>query len=46
MGGVKGALGLGALGLLGAGAWGLHKQHQHDVDSRRLTYAPTQGGFY
>lgn len=44
--GLKGALGLGALGALGAAAWGMHRQNQSDRDANRLTYMPTQGGFY
>lgn len=45
-GGVKGTLGLAALGALGAGAYGLHKQHAHDLENERMVYAPMQGGFY
>lgn len=44
--GLKGALGLGALGAAGAAAWGMHRQNQQDRDANRLTYMPTQGGFY
>lgn len=44
--GLKGALGLGALGAAGAAAWGMHRQNQADRDANRLTYMPTQGGFY
>jgi len=46
LGGVKGTLGLAGLAALGAGAYGLHKQHQDDLEGERLTYAPMQGGFY
>lgn len=44
--GLGGALGLGALGALGAAAWGMHRQNQQDRNADRLTYTPTQGGFY
>lgn len=46
MGGVKKTIGLMGLGALGAGAYGLHKQHERDREGHRLVYAPMQGSLY